>query len=402
MIQITDKTKCCGCTACANVCPVGAITMTPDEEGFLYPQVNNELCIECGLCEKRCPVMNRNVQNESVKGYIMRYNDPEVVEMSTSGGAFTAFALSVFEQDGIVYGAGYDEKMRVVCKRATCAEEITEMRGSKFVQSDLSNIFPQIKSDLSNGRKVLFTGTPCQVEGLMSYLGSMPDNLICVDFVCRGVPSPKLWENYVETMEEKYGSKIVGARFKHKTYGYHATTMKIDFANGKCYYGSGRVDPMMKAFVTELASRPSCGACAFKTVNRNSDITMFDCYEFTKLTGLPDDNKGYSSLLIHSGKGAELFENICSKAIVYNVDVKRLVEANGVMAVRSAVMNHNRALFYNHLIHNSIEQAMNYVSPIFPIDYTVERSKALFYRLGLIKFCKKLKNSVKEHNKHKR
>ena len=197
MIKIDKKENCCGCTACANVCPVNAVTMLPDEEGFLYPQVNESLCVDCGLCEKRCPVLNRKENQESweVKGYIMRYHDPQIVEMSTSGGAFTALAATVLENGGVVYGAGYDQDMRVVCKRATEYEGIAEMRGSKFVQSDLKNVFSDIKTNLEKGVVVLFTGTPCQVEGLLAFLGDKPSNLLCVDFVCRGVPSPELWQN---------------------------------------------------------------------------------------------------------------------------------------------------------------------------------------------------------------
>ena len=178
---------------------------------------------------------------------------------------------------------GYDEMMNVICKRATTTAQIQEMRGSKFVQSTLGNTFEKIKNELLDGVYVMFTGSPCQIAGLLHYLKKKPENLLCVDFVCRGVPSPGLWRNYVDFMEEKFNSKIVGARFKHKTYGYHTTTMKIDFDNGKTYYGSGRVDPYMKSFVSELASRPSCAYCAFKGLERPSDITIFDCYEYAKL-----------------------------------------------------------------------------------------------------------------------
>lgn len=292
MINITKKTNCCGCTACASACPKGAILMVPDEEGFLYPRIETEKCVRCGICSRVCPIENRRSHAGDVQGYIVRNLDPAVVEESTSGGVFTACAAHILGEGGVVYGAGYDADMRVVCKRAESADELKEMRGSKFVQSDLGDAFEKVKNDLAIGKSVLFTGTPCQVEGLVSFLKGKPEHLFCIDFVCRGVPSPKLWHNYVQMMQNKFGSRITGARFKHKTYGYHATTMKIDFANGKTYYGSGRIDPMMKAFVTELASRPSCSACAFKTVKRCSDITMFDCYGYAKVTGLLDDNRG--------------------------------------------------------------------------------------------------------------
>lgn len=398
MVNILDKAKCCGCTACANVCPKGAIAMVPDEEGFLYPKVDEDKCVECGLCDKVCPIESGNMQETAVQGYIVRNNDPAIVEGSTSGGVFTAIAKQVLSEGGVVYGAGYDADMRVICKRADTIEVLKEMRGSKFVQSHLGDTFQSIKQELAAGTKILFTGTPCQVEGLVSFLKGKPKNLICVDFVCRGVPSPMLWHNYVQMMEKKFDAKMVGARFKHKTYGYHATTMKVDFANGKTYYGSGRVDPMMKAFVTELASRPSCARCAFKTVSRKSDITMFDCYNFAKVTGLPDDNKGYSSLFVQSEIGAALFEKIRGSMMVYPADVEALIQANGVMVRNSARANPKREAFYRYVGQCPIDEAMQKISPITFRDRCVEATKGVLYKTGLIQKAKALKKRLETRN----
>lgn len=391
-IQITDKTKCSGCTACANACPKNAILMKPDQEGFLYPEVQKALCISCGICQKVCPVQSYTEPATETACYIVRNRDEAVLKDSTSGGAFTAFASAVIENNGIVYGTGYDENMRVVCKQARTVEQLVEMRGSKFVQSELGDTYRQIKAQLQQGETVLFTGTPCQIEGLLAYLGEKPNNLICIDFVCRGVPSPKLWENYVRTMENKYRSKMVGAKFKNKTYGYHATTMKVDFENGKTYYGSGRVDPMMKAFVTELASRPSCFSCAFKTVNRNSDITMFDCYGFSRITSLPDDNKGYSSLLVHSEKGRELMNAVQNQFILYEADVEEVVGANGIMVRRSARPNSKRDQYYQLADTQTIDSAMAQIEPITAKDWLIEFSKNPVYKFGLIQVIKKYRS----------
>lgn len=372
--------------------------MVPDEEGFLYPEVDADKCVDCGLCNKVCPIENRQASENAVQGYIVRNNDPAIVEESTSGGVFTALAMQVLCDGGVVYGAGYDADMRVVCKRADTAETLKEMRGSKFVQSDLGTAFKSIKQVLDEGTRVLFSGTPCQVEGLISFLRGKPENLICVDFVCRGVPSPMLWRNYVQMMEKKYGAKMVGARFKHKTYGYHATTMKIDFANEKVYYGSGRVDPMMKAFVTELASRPSCSACSFKTLQRCSDITMFDCYNFTKLTGMQDDNKGYSSVFVQSKTGTELFEKIRDKMMVYPANVEALIQANGVMVRNSARANPKREAFYRYVGQCPIDEAMQKISPITFKDRCVEATKGVIYKTGLIQKAKTLKKRLETRN----
>jgi hypothetical protein len=188
---------------------------------------------------------------------------------------------------------------------------------------------------------------------------------------------------------------MVGARFKHKTYGYHATTMKIDFENGKTHYGSGRIDPMMKAFVSELSSRPSCGACDFKQLQRKSDLTMFDCYEFTQLTGQRDDNKGYSSILIQSKKGAALFEQIRPQLTVIPVDTDKLVRLNGWMVYKSAPPHPKRDAFYLLAAEYSIDEAMEKISPITAKDHLIEKTKGFCNRLGLIQMAKKLRKKIK-------
>lgn len=391
MIQIKEKQNCCGCTACYNICPIKAIIMEPDEEGFLYPKVNGEKCVECGMCEKVCPVLHRENHDEKTEGYIIRYTDKKIVEESTSGGAFTAFAEYLMSKGYVVYGVGYDNDMQVVCKIASKPEDLKEMRGSKFVQSYLGTTFQNIKKQLKQGGKILFTGTPCQVSGLISYLGSKPKNLICIDFVCRGVPSPSLWKNYVDMMEAKYRSKMIGARFKHKTYGYHATTMKVDFANGKTWYGSGRVDPMMKAFVNELASRPSCHACAFKGVERQSDITIFDCYNFSNITGMKDDDKGYSSVFVHTDSGRELMKYVRDRLICYSVNTNELVNENGIMVRGSAKPNINREKFYKYISEEPIDKAMEKIMPIKKIDYIAEGVKGILSKTGLIRIFRKIR-----------
>lgn len=391
LIQIIDKTQCCGCTACYNACPVKCVIMKPDEEGFLYPSVDLERCVHCGMCEKVCPILHKENHIEKTEGYIIRCKDKNIVEESTSGGAFTVFSTYLMSRGYVVYGAGYDKDMQVVCKKASKPEELKEMRGSKFVQSTLGTTFQAVKKELNEGQKILFTGTPCQISGLISYLGGKNKNLFCIDFVCRGVPSPGLWKNYVTMMEKKYGSKMIGARFKHKTYGYHATTMKVDFKNGKQWYGSGRVDPMMKAFVTELASRPSCHQCAFKGVERQSDITIFDCYEYTKITGQKDDDKGYSSMFVHTEKGREVLQALKPQIIWREEPIDQLVTKNGIMVYNSAKPNEKRDEFYRAVAKMPIDQAIQKISPITFKDYILEFGKSVLFHMGLVQIARKFR-----------
>lgn len=180
MIQIADKKQCCGCSACESICPEKAIKMLPDNEGFLYPQVDDEICIQCDLCDKTCPIINPITSDKEPKGYIVRNNDKEIVKDSTSGGVFTAVAKYVLDKQGVVFGVGYDSSMKVIYKRAENKSEITEMRGSKFVQSNITGIYENVKQTLKSERLVLFTGTPCQVAGLIGFLREKPDNLLCV------------------------------------------------------------------------------------------------------------------------------------------------------------------------------------------------------------------------------
>lgn len=391
MIEIKDKKNCCGCTACFNICPRKAIKMHPDEEGFLYPKVDLEKCINCGLCDKVCPVQYKTNHEEDTKAYIFRYGKPEIVEQSTSGGAFTAIAEYFLEKGAVVYGAGYDSDMNVVCKATADTDGLQEMRGSKFVQSNLGTVFSEIKERLKKNQIVVFSGTPCQVAGLINYLGEKPENLFCIDFVCRGVPSPGLWKNYVKMMEQKYNSKMVGARFKHKTYGYHASTMKIDFQNGVSYFGSGRVDPYMKAFVREMSSRPSCAECAFKGIERLSDITVFDCYEYAQITGSRDDDRGYSSVFIHTNMGRTAFEAIKPVIIWQEQSVENLVAQNGIMVCNSAKPHEKRNAFYEAAAVMSIDKVMQIIEPITEKDRLIERTKSFLFKTGLIRLARKMR-----------
>lgn len=393
MIFIKNKEDCCGCGACYNICPKEAVRMIEDNEGFLYPNINENSCINCGLCEKVCPVIHKGMREDGEEplAYIIRYNKEEIVKESTSGGGFSAFAIPFLEKGGIVYGAGYDDKMNVVCKKTTKIFGLKEMRGSKFVQSSMGMIYRQIQNELKQNKKVLFSGTPCQVAALIGFIGGHPSNLFCVDFVCRGVPSPGLWRNYIDMMEKRFHSKVIGVKFKNKTYGYHATTMRVKFDNGKIYYASGRIDPYMKAFVKEMASRPSCGKCAFKGTKRLSDITLFDCYEFSNITGKKDDDKGYTSLFVHTEKGKNMLQQIKNNLICYPEQLERLIDENGIMVRNSAKPNKKRKEFFEQVQNFPIDEAMKKVDAITIKDKMIEKMKIYLYHLGLIQLVKGLR-----------
>ena len=237
MIKINNPADCCGCTACASICAHDAITMKPDALGCLYPEVDKEKCVDCGLCEKVC-AFNDNYDTslnlDKPLAYGARHKDMNEVETSRSGAAFIAISDYILEQGGVVYGAGYTDHFRVVHKRATTKEERDEFKGSKYVQSDMTGVFRQVKQDLRDGLTVLFSGTPCQTSGLNSYVGKrLRENLFLVDIVCHGVPSPYMWRDYIAYLEKKQGSPIVWVNFRDKQkYGWAAHHETFKFKMG--------------------------------------------------------------------------------------------------------------------------------------------------------------------------
>lgn len=310
MIKINNPADCCGCTACASICAHDAITMKPDALGFLYPEVDKEKCVDCGLCEKVC-AFNDNYDTslnlDKPLAYGARHKDMNEVETSRSGAAFIAISDYILEQGGVVYGAGYTDHFRVVHKRATTKEERDEFKGSKYVQSDMTGVFRQVKQDLRDGLTVLFSGTPCQTLGLNSYVGKrLRENLFLVDIVCHGVPSPYMWRDYIAYLEKKQGSPIVWVNFRDKQkYGWaaHHETFKFKMGGGKMSF--------TYLFYKHIMFRKSCGNCHFTNIKRPSDITIADFWGWEKTNpNFNADNKGCSLVLLNTEKGRKLFEAV--------------------------------------------------------------------------------------------
>lgn len=395
MINIDKKENCCGCTACMSICPKKAIKMCPDEEGFLYPKIDEKKCIHCGLCEKVCPILNKNNNNSLKIAKIVRAKDNNVLKQSTSGGFFTPLSEYFIDNDGFVFGALF-EKNKIVHKGSNRKDILKQFRGSKYVQSDLNNSFIKIKKILDDDKYVLFSGTPCQVSGLKQFLMKDYEKLITVDVICHGTPSPLLFKHYVEYMERRYESKIRKISFRNKTYGYHVGTMKIEFKNGKIYYGSARTDFMLKSFFEDISSRPSCYNCNFKNKNHVSDFTIYDCWHASKINSdIIDDDKGYTNLIINSKKGKNIFELISDDYEVFNSDFEKAVDFDGIMVENNAKKNIMRDEFYKELNRNGIENAVQKYIPITKKDYFVENTKPYLYKLGLIKIAKKIKILLK-------
>lgn len=330
MIQIKDKADCCGCTACASICPKDAITMEPDTLGFKYPNIDLSKCIDCGLCEKVCAFNDSYDKSLNLKEpeiYAARHKDIHEIETSRSGAAFIAISDYILENGGIVYGVGYKDHFRVAHKRATTKEDRNEFKGSKYVQSDLDGIFRQVKEDLKLGNTVLFSGTPCQTAGLNSYIGKkLRVNLVLVDIVCHGVPSPYIWRDYLAYIEKKYKSKIVKVDFRDKSrVGWSGHIESFVFENEI----KEESNLYTLLFYKHVMFRASCQKCYYTNLIRPSDITLADFWGWEKTDPFMNiDNKGISLVLVNTIKGINLLNKIKSSINLLSVDLEKCMQPN--------------------------------------------------------------------------
>ena len=317
MIQITDKSKCCGCNACGDVCPKDAITFKTDIEGFWYPEVNMERCIDCGLCEKVCPELHinelkKNDYEQPVTIAAINKNMKERWD-STSGGAFSALADAMYAQGGYVSGAVYNEDFSVSNFISDNPADLAKLRSSKYLQSNAEGLYKRIRDLLRKGEKVLACGTPCQMAALRSFLHKDYDNLIIVDFICRGVNSPKVYRKYLDSLERKFGGKVVYVKAKNKELGWRNLTRKVVFDNGKVYYGVRMDDDFRRGYHTNVFCRPSCYVCQYKGFPRMADITIADYWGIEKVDKNLDNNIGTSMILLNSKKGEAYFDLVKDK-----------------------------------------------------------------------------------------
>lgn len=330
MIDIKNPADCCGCTACASICPYDAISMKPDTLGFLYPKVDKERCLECGLCEKVCAFnddYDTSLNLTQPEAYGARHKDMREVETSRSGAAFIAISDYILENGGVVYGAGYTDHFRVIHKRATTKEERDEFKGSKYVQSDMNTVFRQVKKDLKEGLMVLFSGTPCQTAGLNSYIGrKLREHLVLVDIVCHGVPGPYLWRDYLTYLEKKQGSEICWVNFRDKQeYGWAAHKETFRFVKGK---GAGK-QSCTYLFYQHIMFRHSCSKCHYCKTKRPSDITLADFWGWEKTDpNINKDDKGLSLILVNTNKGREIFDAIKERMTVIPAKLKDCLQPN--------------------------------------------------------------------------
>lgn len=308
-----DKSKCCACTACKNICPKQAIEMFSDEKGFLYPKIDEDRCIKCGLCEKVCfyntgyKILDDHLNK--IETYAIKHKDLNIRMASQSGGAFTILSDEILKHQGVVYGVECGQNFKVCYKRAETKTQRDKFRGSKYVQSEVGDIFNQVKNDLENGKKVLFSGTPCHIAGLVKFIENKNiQNLFLVDIICHGVPSPKVFNDYLKFLENRYEGNIESFNFRNKIFGWKSCIESFK-VNKKVY----NKNIYANLFNSCLAFRESCYNCKFTNLNRPSDITIADCWGIEKNKPDMNDNKGVSLVIVNTEKGKLLQGKVLSK-----------------------------------------------------------------------------------------
>ncbi len=343
-IVITEK-NCTGCHACYSICPKHAIEMKADVKGFLKPVINYDICIGCKLCQKTCPLNSESQKCDcEPKAYAAYSLNDENHKNSSSGGVFSLFASEILQEGGTVYGAAFNQDFFVEHIRIT--NDVKPLQTSKYVQSRIGDMFIGVEQDIRNGQKVLFSGTPCQIGGLYSYLQQKridTSNLLTIDLICHGVPSPLLWEKHLKHISCEKKPVFVNFRDKRMSWGGFNITCRFD--NGSEYSLPAGQDPYMQGFFANMTLRESCYNCQFKSVSRKSDITLADYWGVEEHTPSMVDRNGTSAVIIHSPKGQVYFDTIRKQLKFEIVPINSIISGNKTM-VQSVIPHPRKNMFW--------------------------------------------------------
>lgn len=360
MIKLDDKKRCSGCHSCYNKCPQKCITMKEDDEGFLYPYVNEQNCISCGKCKVVCPILNKYKGHPKGNAYACINKNEKIRLNSSSGGIFTLIAEWVIDCGGVVFGVVFDSELNAYHTEIDTKEGLYKLCGSKYLQSRINNTYSKAEKYLKQERKVLFAGTPCQISGLRTYLGKEYDNLIMQDIICHGVPSPMVWQKYLE-----YQSKINKSpvdresfpTFRRKDEGWKRYSVSFKFLNDTEYKETIDKDLYMRAFLSNICLRPSCYNCHSKSLERESDITLADFWGIENILPEMFDDKGTSLVLVNTEKGQSVFDAI-SKGMEYKaVDIDEAAKYNSA-AFKSCIEPEKREWFMQNITADNFDKCV--------------------------------------------
>ena len=337
--HITVPENCMGCGLCANVCSKGAIRMVWSSEGFLVPRVEESLCVECGLCSHKCPALGELPQHDDdprqlLECYGAWNRDKETLMKSSSGGVFSALAKLVLEQGGCVFGVVWRDKLTAVFTKAESMEEISAMRGSKYTQALPDSVYRQVKAELKRGRRVLFSGTPCQIHALRSFLGKPYENLLTADIVCHGVPSHLLLEQYVREKEAAKGEEVEKIDFRCKKMGWNRYSVSVTYRNGEHedeFFGD---NSYMRMFLSDLALNRVCYNCPFAHIPRQGDLTLGDFWGVERVRPEWPIREGIASLLVNTAAGHEALKEISEQIEMKPVAFREIYQGQGASYIR--------------------------------------------------------------------
>lgn len=363
MINITNLEECSGCGACKNICPKKCIEMKYNEEGFLYPNINKDICINCNRCSNICPINNKKIYITSKvidSAIVCASKDKNIRKNSTSGGFFAVLAKKVIEEGGWVCGVIYDKEFLPKHIITNNINDLKNICRSKYIQSNTENIYNDVKEYLEKNQIVLFSGTPCQVAALKNFLNKDYENLLTCDVVCRGVISAKLWKKHLLELKKRYNSDIEYIGFREKYSSFHKSRLVIYFKNGKKYFPSTNIEAISRFFSLGISLRSSCYNCAFKGTKRDSDFTMFDCWNLSRLVDeVKDDDKGYTNVLLHTTKAMRWLVSIKKELFYWDIDLLKAKEYDGIMIEKSVKRPENRAAFFEDLNYCSIKMLID-------------------------------------------
>lgn len=364
MIDIKEKRNCCGCNACYDVCPKDAITLSTDIEGFWYPRVDIDKCINCGLCERTCPQLHIETLKKNDFEYPVCFaaihKNIEVRFGSTTGGLFSALAEQMYREGGYVGGAIYNKDFSVSHFISNNPSDLTLLRQSKYSQSQTCGIYKEVKRLLVAGEKVLICGTPCQMAALRRFLNKDYENLIIVDFICKSITSPKFYAKYLDYWERKVGSQLVSFKFKDKELGWRSLVKRFDFKNGKTMYSRAQDNDLYSmAYHGNIVSRPSCYSCQFKGFPRMSDITIADFWGVEKYAYLKDidDNAGTSAVMCNSSKGLTFYKQL-KNITSLETTIEKILPGNPALLHEQKMPMMNRDAFFRDLDRKAIEEVV--------------------------------------------
>lgn len=359
--------NCTGCHACVSVCPNNCIAMVVNEEGFSFPEINTSKCIQCNLCDRICPVTNEQVKSTHTQAYGIKNKNETERRDSSSGGVFSLLAEQILVHGGVVFGAAYNDDFAVQHIAVRDKKDLSRLRNAKYTQSMIGNSFKEIETLLKSGRKVLFSGTPCQCSGLKQFLRKEYDNLLLVDLICHGVPSPKVWQMYINyrSLKENNGKRPVRINMRSKKTGWshYGYSTEFDYGEGNITHIHNSEDLFMKVFVDNICLRNSCSNCVSKGIERCTDFTLGDYWGVWDQHPQLDDDKGTSIVFVHSEKGKKFLKQLDDKMDCIEVDIEEAYKENASLVISSKIHEKRKEFLEKANTTNFQELVLEYFPP---------------------------------------